>query len=106
MAYQLICSSRLSKFLAFLTELRKRLKHIFVLFRTKSLKVPAHVKKNGTLYLAVFVLPQKSSHVTGGMVLNEDEKSLTRIKLTQFHVPAPETYNLLGSEGKENVSQK
>lgn len=72
---------------------------------TKSLKIPGHVKKNGTLYLAVFVLPQKSSHITGGVVMNEDEKSLTRIKLTQFHVPAPETYNLLGSEAKENISE-
>lgn len=35
--------------------------------------------------------------------MSEGEKSMTRIKLTQFHIPAPETYNLLGSEAKEKV---
>ncbi len=67
-------------------------------FRTKPVKVPAHVKKNGTLYVAVFVLPSRPGLINGETIMNEAEKSAARIRLTQFHVPAPETYNLLGSE--------
>ncbi|KAE8749540.1 hypothetical protein FOCC_FOCC003805 [Frankliniella occidentalis] len=65
---------------------------------TKPVKVPANVKKNGTVYVAVFVLPSRTGLVNGETIMNEAEKSAARIRLTQFHVPAPETYNLLGSE--------
>lgn len=68
---------------------------------TKSVDIPNHVKKNGSIYLAVFVIPRRLGPITGGVVLDEIEKSVTRIKLTQFHVPAPETYNLLGAEERE-----
>lgn len=73
---------------------------------TKPVKIPPHVRKNGTLYLAVFVFPERAGLINGGFIMNEAEKSVTRIKLTQLHVPAPQTFNLLGSEAKDGAHGK
>jgi len=76
-------------------------------------KLPKSVTNNGTMYLSVFAcLPALGDKVDMSEdtwwhdVINKPQTSYVLTKLTQFHIPEAETFNLLGDEKTEEEKPK
>ena len=70
------------------------------------IKLPARVKKNGTMYLGVFSTPFREKDVPEkdwAKMIGGKEVTYNMVPLTQHQVPEAETFNLLGS--KENAGE-
>lgn len=68
-----------------------------------TVKLPKSVVKNGTMFLAVFAVPQivgvdKTSLNWWQQAVSNPDASYILTKLTQYSVPQAETFNLLGEE--------
>ena len=68
------------------------------------IKLPAKVKKNGTMYLGVFSTPFKEKDVPEKdwtRMIGGKEVTYNMVPLTQHQVPEAETFNLLGSKADD-----
>lgn len=73
-----------------------------------SLKLPKSVTNNGSLYLSVFAIHpglgddvDMKDETWWHRVINKPHTSYVLTKLTQYHIPEAETFNLLGEEKQE-----
>lgn len=64
-------------------------------FRDFTLDIPAETRKNGTLFLHLFLLPRSRRVLEWNDASEAKDRVYTRVPLTQFLVPASATYQLL-----------
>ena len=77
-----------------------------VIYRNVTITVPRNTRRNGTLFLYAFLteLPRHKSESWTGTI--QQQTTMTAfIQLTQYLVPEPKTFNLLGQDKEASQGQ-
>ncbi|XP_063220844.1 lipid scramblase CLPTM1L [Bacillus rossius redtenbacheri] len=70
--------------------------------RTLSLELPAETRRNGTLFMHLFLQAKRLYHWEFWELLQEPTTAYLRVKLTQLRVPEAATFQLLGSAAPQD----